>query len=99
MRKIMYTWYAICFVVASAAAFLMDTNNIKDLVKTLVCAAIGASTIILLGDELQWTDQRITLGVILASCYARPIVYGVNKQIKEFFLDPKKYIEKYKGMK
>lgn len=97
MKKIMWVYYLVSALVAGLACFLMDVKNIKDLLKGIVCAGIGASLVIILGRELAWSENKILAGVMVISCYARPIVYGINTQIKEFFKDPKAFLDKYKG--
>lgn len=99
MKKVMFTYYLIAFLVSIAFDCLMDVKNWVDFIKNLICSCLAASIIILVGSELNWSVEKICIGIIIASSYARPIVYGVNKQIKEFFKDPKAFIDKYKDMK
>lgn len=99
MKRIMFIYYTIAIVVGIAVSVLMDVKNWKDYLKSLICAVMAASIVILAGQELLWSKEKIMLGIILLCCYARPIVYGINKLIKEFFKDPKTFIEKYRGLK
>lgn len=93
----MLIYYTIAIVIGIAVSVLMDAKTWKDYVKSLICASIAASIVVLAGIELNWSQEKIMLGILVLSCYARPIVYGINKLIKEFFKDPKVFIEKYKG--
>jgi len=97
MKKIMALYYLIGTIIGIAASTLMDVKTWKDYLKSLICTSIATSIIILVGRELNWSQEKIMLGIIVSGCYARPIVYGINKLIKEFFKDPKAFIEKYKG--
>ena len=95
MKKIMLFYYCVCFIVGAMAAFLKDTKNLKDLLKTLICAALAGSIVILIGWEYQWSVVKLFAAGIIVSAYARPVIYGINKQIKEFFADPQSYINKF----
>lgn len=97
MKKIMFTYYVIACVIGIAVSVLMDIRTWKELLKNLICVSISTSLIILIGREYNWTIERTMLAIIISSCYARPVVYGVNRLIKEFFKDPKAFIDKYKG--
>lgn len=97
MKKLMFLFYVISAVVCLAFSALFDVKTWKDLLKNLICSFLGASLIILIGAEFKWSPTKVLFGIIVASGYARPIVYGVNRQLKEFFKDPKAYIDKYKG--
>lgn len=99
MKKIMLTYYFTAVLVSVAFSFLMNVNNWVEFLKNIICSSLAASLVILAGQELQWSPHKILIGIIIACGYARPIVYGVNGQIKEFFKDPQAYIEKYKGKK
>lgn len=97
MRKIMFIYYVIACVIGIAVSVLMDIKTWKELLKNLICVSISTSLIILIGREYHWTAERTMLAIIISSCYARPVVYGINSLIKEFFKDPKAFIDKYKG--
>ncbi len=97
MKKIMRLYYIVSAIVALTVCFIMDVKKIKDFLKGIACAAIATSLVIILGKEFGWSDNKILAGVVIVSCYARPVLYGINTQIKEFFRDPKAFLDKYKG--
>lgn len=99
MKKIMLTYYFAAFLVSVAFSFLMNVKNWVEFMKNIICSSLATSLVILAGQEFQWSPHKILIGIIIACGYARPIVYGINGQIKEFFKDPQAYIEKYKGKK
>lgn len=99
MKKLMLTYYLIAILVSLAFDCLMDVKHWVDFIKNLICACLAASIVILIGSELHWSVEKICVGIIIASAYARPVVYGINRQIKEFFKDPKAFIDKYKDKK
>lgn len=97
MKNIILMYYIICAIVCFAFSTLMDVKSWKDIFKNLICSLLAATVVILVGKEYAWSETKVLLGVIIASGYARPVVYGVNRQIKEFFKDPKSYMDRYKG--
>lgn len=99
MKKITMIYYFIAFLVSMAFSFLMNVNNWVELLKNTICSLLAASIVLLVGQEMGWSPYKVMIGIIVACGYARPIIYGVNAQIKEFFKDPQAYIDKYKGKK
>ena len=93
----MFVYYAIACVIGIAVSVLMDINTWRELLKNLICVTLSTSLIVLIGQEYHWSQERTMLAIIVSSCYARPVVYGVNALVKEFFRDPKAFIDKYKG--
>lgn len=99
MKKIMFTFYALSILVSVAFSFLMNVRNWVEFLKNVICSMLASSLVILVGQEQGWSVEKIMIGIVISSGYARPVVYGVNNQIKEFFKDPKAYIDKYKDRK
>lgn len=97
MKKFFYICCVICLIVSLAFSFIMDFKNLKDLAKTLLCSLFAGALAFLWCLEKGWSAYITVLSVCIASGYARPVVFGVNKIIKEFFKDPKGFIDKFKG--
>lgn len=99
MKRIMFIYYTVATLVAIAVAVLFDVKTWAGLIKGLICAYMAASIIILVGEEFKWSFVKTVALIIPVAAYARPCIYGFNKLIKEFFADPKAFIEKYKGLR
>lgn len=97
MKKIVLLYYLISILVGIAVCVLTDITRWKDALKTLITGVLAASIVFLVGRELAWSVEKTMAGIIIASCYSRPVVYGLFDLLKEFFTDPQKFIEKYKG--
>lgn len=96
MKKIFYICTIACLLVSLAFSFIMDFKNLKDLTKTLLCSLFAGGVAFLFCMEKGFSVYMTILFVCVASGYARPVVFGVNKVIKEFFKDPKGFIDKFK---
>lgn len=96
MKKIFYICTIACLLVSLAFSFIMDFKNLKDLIKTLLCSLFAGGVAFLFCLEKGFSGYMTVLLVCVASGYARPVVFGINKIIKEFFRDPKSFIDKFK---
>ena len=96
MKKIFYVCTVICLLVSLAFSFIMDFKNLKDLIKTLLCSLFAGGLAFLFCMDKGLSAYMTILLVCVASGYARPVVFGVNKVLKEFFKDPKGFIDRFK---
>lgn len=97
MKKMLTLLSIISIIVCVAFSWLMDVKTWKDLIKNLICSYTAAVVVFLIGIENHWSEIKILAAIILASAYARPVVFGINRQIKEFFKDPKTYFDKFRS--
>lgn len=95
----MFIYYTLATFVAIAVAVLFDVKTWSGLIKGLICAYMAATIVILFGQEFHWGELKTAALIIPVAAYARPCIYGINKILKEFFADPKAFIEKYKELR
>lgn len=99
IKKIMIVTMILIAVISIAFSWIMSAKLWKDFLIGLICSFFAAGVVCLIGATYHWSNEKVLLGMIIVSGYARPIVFGINRQIKEFFKDPKSFIEKYRSLK
>lgn len=99
MKKLMIIITILITIISIAFSWIMSAKTWKDFLIGVICSYFIAGVVILIGISYSWSPGKILLAIIMAAGYARPIVFGINRQIKEFFKDPKAFIDKYKELK